>query len=138
MNIVMLMAGGVGSRFGSMIPKQYNLLCGQPVIDYVIDAIQKAKTVDRVVVVIDAQWIGYSEKLKTSGFDFAPNGDTGLLSVQSGLEHIHRNYACDRVLIVDSVAPFLYADLIDEYFSLLDDYSAVITAQKITGGFTNV
>ena len=28
MNIVMLMAGGVGRRFESMIPKQYNLLCG--------------------------------------------------------------------------------------------------------------
>lgn len=138
MNIVMLMAGGVGRRFGSMIPKQYNLLCGQPVIDYVIDAIKKSKSTDKVVVVIDEQWIEYSDKLKKSGFDFAPNGDTRLQSVQSGLEFIHRNYACDRLLIVDSVAPFLYADLIDQYFSMLDDYSAVITAQKITGGFTNV
>lgn len=138
MNIVMLMAGGVGRRFGSMIPKQYNLLCGQPVIDYVIEAIKKSRLTDKVVVVIDQQWIEYSEKLKNSGFDFAPNGDTRLESVQSGLKHIHNNYACDRLLIVDSVAPFLYADLIDEYFSMLDDYSAVITAQKITGGFTNV
>jgi len=138
MNIVMLMAGGVGRRFGSMIPKQYNLLCGQPVIDYVIEAIKKSKATDKVVVVIDEQWVEYSEKLKTSGFDFAPNGDTRLKSVQNGLEHIHRNYACDRVLIVDAVAPFLYADLIDEYFAMLDDYSAVITAQKITGGFTNI
>lgn len=138
MNIVMLMAGGVGRRFGSMIPKQYNLLCGQPVIDYVIEAIRKSRLTDKVVVVIDRQWIEYSEKLKTSGFDFAPNGDTRLESVRSGLEHIHRNYACDKLLIVDSVAPFLYADLIDEYFSMLDSYSAVITAQKITGGFTNV
>lgn len=138
MNIVMLMAGGVGRRFGSMIPKQYNLLCGQPVIDYVIDAIRKSKLTDKVVVVIDQQWIEYSDKLKKSGFDFAPNGDTRLESVQSGLEFIHRSYACDRLLIVDSVAPFLYADLIDQYFSMLDDYSAVITAQKITGGFTNV
>ena len=62
MNIVILMAGVVGRRFGSMIPKQYNLLCGQPVIDYVIDAIRKSKVTDKVVVVIDQQWIEYSDK----------------------------------------------------------------------------
>ena len=72
MNIVMLMAGGVGRRFGSMIPKQYNLLCGQPVIDYVIDAIRKSKLTDKVVVVIDQQWIEYSDKLKKYGLTLRP------------------------------------------------------------------
>ena len=37
-NIVFLMAGGVGSRFGADRPKQYLDLNGKPVIDYVIDA----------------------------------------------------------------------------------------------------
>ena len=38
MNIVIIMSGGVGQRFGAAIPKQYNLIAGRPVIDYVVDA----------------------------------------------------------------------------------------------------
>lgn len=137
MNIVMLMSGGVGKRFGSLIPKQYNLISGRPVIDYVIDAIQSSLLTDKVVVVIDSQWAVYSEKLKKSGYLLAPNGNTRLESVQNGLCTIKENYRCDKLLIVDAVAPFLYGKLIDDYFTWLDEYDAVITAQKITGGFTN-
>lgn len=138
MNAVIIMSGGVGKRFGSMIPKQYNLIGGQPVIDYVVDAVKLSRKTDKVVVVIDEQWIEYSEKLKNSGFDFAPNGDTRVQSMKNGLDYIKRHYACNKVVIVDSVRPFLYADLIDDYFDKLDEYDAVITAEKITGGFTDI
>lgn len=138
MNVVIIMSGGVGRRFGSMIPKQYNLIGGQPVIDYVVDAVKLSQKTDKVVVVIDEQWIEYSETLKNSGFDFAPNGDTRVQSMKNGLDFIKRHYACNKVVIVDSVRPFLYADLIDDYFDKLDEYDAVITAEKITGGFTDI
>lgn len=54
--------------------------------------------------------------------------------MHNGLKLIQENYPCDsdKVVIVDAVAPFLYAELIDEYFRKLDDYDAVITAPKIT------
>ena len=39
MNIVMIMSGGVGKRFGANIPKQYANLKGKPIIDSVIDAV---------------------------------------------------------------------------------------------------
>lgn len=40
--------------------------------------------------------------------------------------------------LLDINRPFLYADLIDDYFDKLDEYDAVITAEKITGGFTDI
>ena len=70
MNIVLIMSGGEGTRFGAEIPKQYNMISGKPVIDYVIDAILESQKTNKVVVVMDTQWIDYSEKLKTSDFDF--------------------------------------------------------------------
>lgn len=109
MNIVMIMSGGQGRRFGSIIPKQYHLINGQPVIDYVIDAVLQSQKTEKAVVVIDSQWIQYSEKLKCSGFDFAPNGENRLESIKNGLDLIRRNYACHKIVIVDAVAPFLYA-----------------------------
>lgn len=138
MNIVIIMSGGVGARFGAVIPKQYNLIAGRPVIDYVIDAVLESRLTDKVVVVMDPQWRNYSENLKSTEFDFALNGATRIESLYNGLKQIKDNYACDKVLIVDAVAPFLYGELIDEYFDRLDEYDAVITAQKITGGFTDV
>lgn len=138
MNIVLVMSGGEGTRFGAEIPKQYNMISGKPVIDYVIDAILESQKTDKVIVVMDAQWIDYSEKLKTSNFDFAVNGSTRLESMYNGLNLIKENYACDKVIVVDAVAPFLYASLIDEYFDKLDKWDVVITAHKITGGLTDI
>ena len=138
MNIVIIMSGGVGSRFGTVIPKQYNMIAGKPVIDYVIDAVKLSQLTDRVVVVMDPQYIGYSESLRQSDFDIAPNGASRLESMYNGLKLIKEKYPCEKVVIVDAVAPFLYAGLIDDYFRKLDEYDAVITAQKITGGFTDI
>ncbi|MCI8838216.1 MAG: NTP transferase domain-containing protein [Hungatella sp.] len=138
MNIVLIMSGGIGNRFGAVIPKQYSLIVGRPVIDYVIDAIEDSRYTDKVVVAIDRQWIDYSDKLKSSGYDIVPNGESRLQSMKNGLSHIRKNYDCSKVVIVDSVAPFLTADIIDDYFEKLDQYDAVITAQKITGGLTDI
>ena len=52
MNIVVLLSGGVGKRFGATIPKQYNMIAGRPVIDYVIDAIKESKEADHTVVLL--------------------------------------------------------------------------------------
>ena len=138
MNIVIVMSGGVGARFGAVIPKQYNLIAGRPVIDYVLDAVEASKRADQVVIVMDSQWAGYSEEIRQGKYEIAPNGSTRIESMYNGLKLIHDRYACEKVVIVDAVGPFIYGSLIDEYFDLLDDYDAVITSQKITGGFTDI
>ncbi len=137
MNIVIVMSGGVGNRFGAVIPKQYNLIAGKPVIDYVLEAVEASRLTDKIVVVMDPQWVPYSEKLKNSGYDIVSNGDSRIGSMYNGLKHIKENYACEKIVVVDAVAPFIYGELIDTYFEKLDKADAVITSQKITGGFTD-
>ena len=138
MNIVIVMSGGVGARFGAVIPKQYNLIAGRPVIDYVLDAVETSKKTDRVVIVMDRQWINYSGKISSGDYDIAPNGATRFESMYNGLKLIKEKYACAKIVVVDAVGPFLYGELIDDYFDKLDAYDAVITSQKITGGFTDI
>lgn len=137
MNIVMIMSGGVGRRFGSIIPKQYNLIHGRPVIDYVIDACEESKLADKIVVVCDPQCVKYSKKLSSSKYDIAPNGNERYDSINNGFELIKNNYSCSKICILDAVAPFVYGELIDDYFRKLDDFDAVITCQKITGSLGN-
>ncbi|MBQ9009266.1 MAG: 2-C-methyl-D-erythritol 4-phosphate cytidylyltransferase [Clostridia bacterium] len=138
MNIVILLAGGIGKRFGATIPKQYTLVAGKPMIDYVIDAIRASEETDKTIVVMDRQWINYSEKLSRSDFDFAPHGLTRCESLYQGLAKIHENYTCEKVVVVDAVRPFITGQIIDDYFHLLDRYDAVITAEQITGALTDV
>ena len=138
MNIVIVMSGGVGARFGAVIPKQYNLIAGRPVIDYVLDAVDASRLTNRVVIVMDPQWVNYSGKIKGGDYDIAPNGNTRYESMYNGMKLIKERYACDKIVIVDAVAPFLFPELIDDYFEKLDTYDVVITSQKITGGFTDI
>ena len=138
MNIIIIMSGGVGNRFGANIPKQYCQLNGRPVIDYVIDAAKGSKVADKVVVVCDPNCIDFSDALKNSGFDFAVNGKERLDSLKSAFDHIQANYPdCERIIILDAVGPFVTSELIDDYLTKLDDNDAVITCQKITGALGN-
>lgn len=139
MNIIIIMSGGVGNRFGANIPKQYCLLKGRPVIDYVIDAAKASKKADKVVVVADPSCISMSKELENSGFDFAVNGKERLDSLKSAFDHINANYPeCTGIIILDAVAPFVTGKLIDDYFDKVEEgYDAVITCQKITGALGN-
>ena len=137
-NIIIIMSGGVGNRFGANIPKQYCILNGRPVIDYVIDAAKGSKTADKTVVVMDPSCMELSKELKNSGFDFALNGKERPDSLKSAFDHITKNYPeCEGVIILDAVAPFVTSELIDDYLTKLNDYDAVITCQKITGALGN-
>lgn len=49
MQVVLILGGGIGKRFGTVLPKQYNLIDGKPVIDYVIEAALQARQTDRIV-----------------------------------------------------------------------------------------
>lgn len=107
------------------------------VIDYVIEASLKSKNCDKILIVADEEYIEYSRYLKSRKFDMAPNGNERYDSINNGFEYIKNNYDCDKIIIVDAVAPFLYPELIDDYFDKLDGYDAVITTQKITGALGN-
>lgn len=138
MNIIMIMSGGVGQRVGANIPKQYIKLNDKLVIDYVIESALKSKLADKIVIVMDDSYKTYSQMFRNSKIEFAQNGTDRMRSVKNGLDYINNKYDCDKIIILDAVAPFVKTELIDDYLLKLDDYSAVITSQKITGALGNL
>lgn len=56
MNIAMILAGGVGSRVGAGIPKQFINVLGKPVIAYTIEIFQQNKNIDYIEVVCHPKW----------------------------------------------------------------------------------
>ena len=51
MNTVLLLAGGVGTRMGANIPKQFIEIQEKPVITYTLDILEQNKNIDAVEIV---------------------------------------------------------------------------------------
>ena len=61
MNYVIIIAGGVGSRLGASVPKQFVEVLGKPVIAYTMEHFQNHPEIDAIeLVCVD----GYQEHLK--------------------------------------------------------------------------
>ncbi len=129
MNIICILAGGSGNRFGSPVPKQYHLINGRPVLEYVIDAAIKSQA-DEVIVAADAEKI---DVLKEKyGVVALQGGKNRNQSIGNALNFISEHYDCDKFILVDAVCPLVRTDLFDQYFELLDDYDAIFTAGDVS------
>lgn len=106
MNYAMILSGGVGSRMGLDMPKQYYSVGDKPVIGYVLETIKKHDKIDGYIVVAAESWqsfvvelIGNDDKF----LGFAMPGANRQLSIYSGLTAL-KNVAKedDLVLIQDA------------------------------------
>ena len=127
----MILSGGVGSRFGSDIPKQYNFLCKKEILSYSVEAL-KSSDINQIIIILCDN--SYSERIsKQYDVICTECGNTRNASLKKGLDYIKKNYPeCDKVFITEAARPFLTSKIVDEYFTLLNEYDAVITAQHIT------
>lgn len=129
-NIIMITAGGVGERFGSSVPKQYVELGGRQVISYVIEACRKSQQADAILVVAHPNY--HSELVANYGVDVAASGPELNVTKRNGLDYIRSHSACEKLVVVDAVRPAVESQVIDRFFTRLDEYDAVASARKIT------
>lgn len=132
-NIGILLAGGIGSRFKSSIPKQYMKLNGQEIISYSINAFNKAEKMDHYIVVIGEKEFEEQKIHLKYNVECIIGGDTRNISLHNALVHIREYYpTCEKVFIHEAARPFIQSEVIDEYLTLLDSHDAVITTAPIT------
>lgn len=133
MKIVSILASGVGSRFGSDIPKQFHRINGKMVIEYVVEAISKS-TADKIVIAtnVQANKIYFDELSEKYDIDLIEGGATRNQSLKNVIDYIDSTYDCKKLIVCDAVRPMITAKLLDLYFEALDENAAAVTAQKIT------
>lgn len=79
MNVAIVIAGGVGSRMGQQIPKQFINVRDKPVLIYTLEAFQAHPQVEAIeVVCID----GWEDILKAYAKQFGISKLNGLLKVE--------------------------------------------------------
>ncbi len=115
-NIALIIAGGIGSRMGFDIPKQFVKVYDKPVLLYTLEGFQRHDMVDSIVCVCVEGWEKelqrYAEfygisKLK----QIVSGGKTGQESIRNGVIAINEfaNQE-DNVIIHDGIRP-----MVDEY-----------------------
>ena len=119
-NYVILLAGGVGKRMHSDIPKQFLEVNDKPIIVHTIERFQKNPQIEKIVVVCVKKWIDRVKEL-VAKFNLSKvqwiveGGSTGHDSISNGIfflkDKIETN---DFVIIHDAVRPVLPQALINE------------------------
>ena len=119
MNIGILLSGGVGTRMGGDVPKQYMQVCGRPVIYYCLRTFLWANDINVIVVVVADEWKQYVDNVikdinPNKPLLFAKPGYTRQCSIFNGLIEVENNGAKDDdiVIIHDAARPLVSFDLI--------------------------
>ena len=120
MNAAIILAGGVGSRVGADIPKQFIKVLGKPVLAYTIEIFQNHPEVDLIEVVCHPQWREYlQDMIAEYGFTkvkyVCDGGGTFQESVLNGINNLNGKISGDdTVLIHFGASPFIEEDIISD------------------------
>jgi 2-C-methyl-D-erythritol 4-phosphate cytidylyltransferase / 2-C-methyl-D-erythritol 2,4-cyclodiphosphate synthase len=131
--VALIVGAGRGKRFGGETPKQYLDLAGQPVVRRTVRAFLDHPGVDAICPVIHPDDRDLFEAAVT-GLDgvLAPvnGGASRQDSVRLGLDSLS-DLAPDKVLIHDSVRPFVDKSLISRVLSALDKGPGAVPALPV-------
>lgn len=129
-----IVAGGVGSRSGDSLPKQFHDLAGRPMLWWTLKAFHDENPETTLIVVMHSDFIGYWKEL--AGDDCAPHvitcgGSTRKDSVAAGLALIADNES-GLVAVHDAARPLASERLIREGWSEATRHGAVIPGVGIS------
>lgn len=124
MNIALLIAGGIGARMLSAIPKQFITVNDKPIIIYTLEAFERHPEIDAIAVVCIEGWEiilqNYAKEYNITKLKhIAPSGKVGQESIKNGLDELAKHYdRNDIVLIHDANRPMVSHEIISECISV--------------------
>jgi 2-C-methyl-D-erythritol 4-phosphate cytidylyltransferase len=122
--VALLVAAGRGERLGASGPKAFVMLAGRPMLEWSLDALRAAPSVERVVVAVPpgVAWVG--------GGEVVEGGEARSQSVRNALA---ATGDAEVVLVHDAARPLLDADLVERCLAGLDGGAdAVVAAAPVT------
>ena len=123
-------AGGLGTRMGGTVPKQFLNLNGKPILYYTLKALQESGLISELILVVPKkeygnacdQWLGKPEIVTKVVVGGVRRQD----SVYNGFCEVSQE--SEIVLVHDGVRPFLSHKMIRETINAAREYGAAITA----------
>jgi len=138
-NIVIILAGGSGTRFGGELPKQFVMIAGKSIIEHTISIFQNAKIIDEIAVVINKNYKKKIEsiveknnftkvkKIIQGGADRAGSSISAINAYEDAKKSENIN-----LIFHDAVRLFVSEAIIDNVVDALKNYNAVGVAIPVT------
>lgn len=138
-NIGIVLAGGIGQRFGGGKPKQYFPILGKEMIAYSIELFRAAKTIDDFVVVLNRDEYDSGRIARQYGVKVIPGGATRNHSFKAALDWIAGNHPdCEKVIENNAACPLTKPEWVDEMIGFLDDFDWVQTTLHLNDALGSI
>lgn len=133
MNIAIIIAGGVGSRFGADIPKQFVEVNHKPIMAYTLETFEQSMEIDAIIVVCVASWEDYIDRLRnkfgiTKLVSIITGGNSRFESIKKGIDESNKfsTIANDILIIHDAVRPCVTSDQISSSIYITRENGAAL------------
>ena len=134
-----IVAGGVGSRMGADMPKQFLKLADRPIIIHTLNAFLKCSELKHIYMGIHPEWVEYMAELvrkyvpgpEQHRVHLIPGGAERNETIMNVIQQIEKDFGNEEthyIITQDGVRPFVTQRLIKEHVSAVVQYDAVDTA----------
>ena len=134
MIVAIVIAGGVGSRMGANIPKQFVLVEGKPVLFYTLEAFEKHPQVDAIELVLIEGWEKDVEVWKRHyGISklkwIVKGGASGQESIRNGVFALEDKCGADDIVIIhDGIRPLVQPEVLDDVIDKARQFGTGVTS----------
>jgi 2-C-methyl-D-erythritol 4-phosphate cytidylyltransferase len=123
--VAIIVAGGQGKRMGR--PKQFLKIAGKPMLAWTVDAFQRTKAIDGIILVVAPDQLDLAAKIKAAKIiAVVPGGRQRQDSVRNGLAALPKGVQI--VLIHDGARPAVSAATINGMIKAAKEHGAAIAA----------
>lgn len=132
MNVAVILAGGVGSRLGMSLPKQFFKVAGKMVIEHTIDAFEKNEYIDEIAIVINNHFVSTIEdiviqngwqKVKRILVGGKERYDSSFSAVIA-----YQDFKQANMIFHDAARPLISQRIINDVVKSMNNYNAVDVA----------
>ncbi|MBQ6914315.1 MAG: 2-C-methyl-D-erythritol 4-phosphate cytidylyltransferase [Kiritimatiellae bacterium] len=135
MTVAVVIAGGVGSRMGACVPKQFVEVDGRPVLFWTLEAFQRHPMIDAIELVLIDGWRDVVEDFKNRlGISklkwIVPGGASAQETIRNGVFALEGVCSPDDIVVVhDGIRPLVESAVLD---------SVIEVARKFGDGVTSM
>lgn len=132
MNIAVILAGGVGSRVGAGVPKQFVEVLGCPVICYTLEHFQNHPEIDAIEIVCVAPYMKLMRQIVSEyGFTkvrwIVEGGSTFQYSVRNGIFNLRDKLQDDDIVLLHyAVSPLVCANAVHDGIALAKEHGNAV------------
>jgi 2-C-methyl-D-erythritol 4-phosphate cytidylyltransferase len=134
MNVALIIAGGVGSRMGQDIPKQFISVFDKPVLIYTLEAFENHPMIDAIEVVCIQGWesivLAYAKQFNITKLKWVvTGGSTGQESIRNGVDNLNGKVDENDIIIVhDGVRPLVDNVVLSDVIQVCQKYGNAVSS----------